>query len=170
MKKLLPLLILVFAVQISAQQRNTGSKSRIPPPATAKSVTDKIKQFLEKENGYRKFSENVWSVPFKGKSLTNFDVIISKDPDSDLVIMMVILAEKKDLRLSQDLLYEILKFNDIADYVKAGIGEEDGDLFLRAEIRGRLMDLQEFQSVLEQIAAASDQLHKRVSSSLVSNP
>jgi len=169
MKKLLLLLILVFAVQISAQQRNAGAKNRTPIPA-AKSISGKITQFLEKETGYTKIADNIWSITYKGKSLARFDVIVTNGPGTDLVIIMVIIAKKKELRLNQDSLYEILKFNDFADYVKAGIDESDGDLFLRAEISGRLMDLQEFQTVLEQVAAASDQLHGKISSSLLSTP
>ena len=168
MKKLLLLFILIFAVQISAQQRTGGSKNR-PPISAAKSVTAKITQFLEKESGYTKVSENVWTIPYEGKSLARFNVIVTTDPDSKFVVMLVVIAKKKDLRLSQDLLYTILKYNDLADQVKAGI-DQDGDLFLRAEISGRLIDLQEFRSVVEQMAAASDQLHGQISSSLASTP
>ena len=166
MKTLLVLLILSFAVQLSAQQRPASSKKRPPAVADAtRIVTGKINQFLGKQPGYSKVAPNIWTIPYNGKSLTNFQVIVSLAEGGELVILFVVLVKSKDMRPSQDLLYTILKFNHVADFVKAGIGD-DGDLFLRADINGRLMDLRQFQSVLEQVAAAADGLHGQIISLL----
>ncbi len=142
MKKLLPIFILIFAVQISAQQRITGSKKSVPVPIAAKSVTSKITQFLEKESGYRKLSDDIWAIPYQGKSFANFDVLITITPSTKFFIMLVVIAKKKDLLLSQDLLYKILKYNDSAGQAQTAI-DDDGDLYIRGEINSRLMDLQE---------------------------
>jgi hypothetical protein len=169
MKKILPLFILILAIQVLGQKPIAGSKKLPPTSAAVKDITVKLAQFVGKEAGYTKFAENVWAIPFKGNSLTKFNVLVITIAGSELVIMTVEIAKSKKLRLSQELLYTILKYNSVADQVKAGI-DDNGDLFLRAEVNGRLMDLKEFKTLLEQVAAASDQLHGRISSSLVSTP
>ena len=164
MKKLLVLFILLFAVQISAQQPSANSKKRPPAVADASQIViRKITRFLEKQPGYTKAADSVWTIPYKGKSLTVFKVFVLTT--EEFVIFAVVLVKSKEMRPSQDLLYTILKYNNLADQVKAGINDE-GDLFLRADINGRLMDLRQFQSVLEQVAAAADGLHGRIISLL----
>lgn len=166
MKKLLVLFILLFAVQISAQQPSANSKKRPPAAAGAPQIVNrKITRFLEKQPGYTRAADNVWTIPYKGKSLTDFEVMVVTTPGGELVIFAVVIVKSKEMRPSQDLLYTILKYNNDADEVKAGINDE-GNLFVRADINGRLMDLRQFQRVLEQVAAASDELHARIKSLL----
>ncbi|MEO7674207.1 MAG: hypothetical protein ABIU09_09050 [Pyrinomonadaceae bacterium] len=166
MKKLLVLFILLFAVQLSAQQPSANSKKRPSAVADAtRIVIGKINQFLKKQPGYSKVAPNIWTTPYNGKSLTDFKVFVSPTEGGDLVIFVVEIAKSKEMRLSQDLLYKILKYNNLADQIKAGINDE-GDLILRADINGRLMDLRQFQSVLAQVAAAADGLHGQIISLL----
>jgi hypothetical protein len=169
MKRLLPIFILIFAIQISAQQRATDSKKGASLPVAAKSVTSKITQFLEKEPGVRKLSENIWAISYQGKSFTDFDVLITPTPSTKFVIMLVVIAKKKDLPLSQDLLYKILKYNSSGGQAQAGIDDE-GDLYIRAELTSRLMDSQEFKSVMEETAGAADELHGLIKNSLITKP
>ncbi|MDX2242079.1 MAG: hypothetical protein NW224_15445 [Leptolyngbyaceae cyanobacterium bins.302] len=135
--------------------------------AQPKQIGAKIAQFLQQAGGsYTKVSETVWKVPYEGKSLANFDVMVITVPEADLVVSGVVVAEKKQLKLSQDLLYKLLKFNNSADRVKVGI-DDDGDLFIRIETSGRTLDLEQFKADTEQLAAATDELHRQIKSSLV---
>ena len=166
MKKLLVLFILLFAVQISAQQPSANSKKRPPAVADASQIVNrKITRFLEKQPGYTRAADNIWTIPYKGKSLTDFEVMVVTSEGGELVIFAVVIAKSKEMRPNHDLLYTILKYNNLADHVKAGINDE-GDLFVRADISGRLMDLPQFQSILAQVAAASDGLHGEIVSLL----
>lgn len=154
-------LILLTSQQTTAQQKS-APKVKIATSAGTKNVAGKIGQFIEKGGGkYTKFSDTVWTVAYQGTSLKNFDVMVGTLPDTELFVMSVTIAKKKDIRLTQDLLYKLLQYNDMADYVKSGFDEE-GNLFLRADLNGRLIDLQEFNAVIEQLAAASDDLHKQI--------
>ena len=158
-------LILFTSHQTTAQQK-PAPKVKIVTSAGTKNIAVKIGQFLEKSGGkYTKFADTIWTVAYQGTSLKNFDVMVATLPNTELIVMSVTIAKKKDIRLTQDLLYKLLEYNDMADYVKAGFDDE-GDLFLRADLNGRLIDLQEFNVVLEQLAAASDDLHKQIKTSL----
>ena len=98
-------------------------------------------------------SEAVWVVPFKGKALSEFNVYIATSPDSSLLVMSVTIAKKKNLKLSQPLLYRLLKYNNAADYVKVGF-DDDEDLIMRADLNAKTADFQSFKEVLEQLGAA----------------
>lgn len=140
--------------------------SAAPATSPSKDLQAKMTRFFEQFGStYTKVSEGVWTIPYQGKSLTDFRVIIATTPNSDLVVVAVVIAEKKNLKLSQDLLYKLLKYNNAADQVKVGFDNED-DLFLRAEVDGRTLDLEGFRTIVEQVAAASDQVHGQIRASL----
>lgn len=147
----------LFSQQVLAQKSNVDSKN----------IKTKIAQFLEKQGSYTKVSDGVWTVPYRGNSIKNFDVLVITGAEIELVIMKVTVAKKKEIPLKPDLLYKILKFS--ADQVKVGI-DDRGDLFLQAEINARLTDYKEFIEVLNQAAAAADILHGQIKSSLVLAP
>ena len=161
--------ITLFSAEISAQQNKADSK-KTTVSVKSENIQIKIGRLLDKSgSGFSKISDGIWTVPYKGNSLKNFDVIIVADKTSGLVISFVLVAKKSDLRISQNLLYELLKFNHTADRIKVGIDEE-GDLNVRIDENGRLIDLQALEEMLEQTAAASDELYGKISNSLISVP
>lgn len=145
---------------------STPPPDRIAASQGQSSITAKIRQYLEQFGGsYTKVSETAWTVPYQGKSLKNYDVFVSTVPNSDLVVIGVTMVPKKNLKLSQELYLKLLKYNNAADSVKVGL-DDDGDLFLRADINGRTMDFQEFKEIVEQVAAATDELHGQIQSAI----
>jgi len=127
----------------------------------------KIRQYLDKLGGsYTKVSDTLWTVPYEGKSLKNYDVFVSTVPNTDLVVFGVSLAAKKNLKPSEDFYLKLLNYNNDVDTVKVVI-DEDGDLLVRADVNGRTMDFQEFKDIVEQVAAATDELHSQIRASLV---
>jgi hypothetical protein len=130
----------------------------------------KVGQFLEQFGGtYTKAAEAVWVVPFEGKALSKFDVFVATSSDSNLAIIGVTVAKKKNLKLSQDLLLRLLKYNHSADYVKVGF-DDDEDLFVRAELNAKTMDFASFKEVLEQVGAAADELYAQIKPNLTRTP
>jgi hypothetical protein len=147
---------------------------RLSSPALAApvkaSAAAKTAQFLEQFGGsYTKASEAIWVVPFKGKALSEFDVIVATSSDSNLLVMGVTVAKKQNLKLSQPLLYRLLKYNNTADYVKVGF-DDDEDLFVRAELSTKTTDFPLFKEVLEQVGAAADELYAQIKPSLIAAP
>jgi hypothetical protein len=164
-----------LAVLILLTGTLTPSVQAIPrlEPSTAiavaqsqSAIATKIRQYLDQYGSYTKVSDTLWTVSYEGKSLKNYDVFVSTIPDSELIVLGVTLATKKELKPSQELYLKLLKFNNDVDSVKVMIDDE-GDLLLRADVNGRTMDFQEFKQIIEQVALATDELHSQIKSSLM---
>jgi len=117
-----------------------------------------------KNSGYpsSKVGANVWTVDFTGKQLPKFKVILSassKDKDG-VVVIFANPAEKSRLPATANFMMVLLKANHDFDYVKIGI-DGDGDVFVRADIPDGV-DGGYFKSIVEQVAAATDQLYGRI--------
>jgi hypothetical protein len=160
-------LIALFSSEIYAQKQNSESKSSSTTSANTKIIEDKLEQFLKKSGGFTKLSDHFWTKPSQGKSIGKFDLLVFFNPDGGEASVVVIIAEKKNIKLSQDLLYKILNFS--AARVKVGI-TDNGDLVLGIDMNGRLMDWQEFNDVTERVALAAGKLHGQISKDLISSP
>lgn len=157
-------LLLLFSFDAAAQPKKGAAKNQ--PATAAKTNAGKITMLLDKSVGqYTKLSDTVWTVAYQGETIGDFDLIVATAPGTELVVISAILAKKKDLRVTEDLLYKLLQYNNTADYVKVGFDDQD-DLFLRAELNLRLIDQKEFKTVIEQVAAAASQLHEQISGSI----
>ena len=152
------LIISLLALSMSSNlhaQHKTNAGTQTKPLA-------KIAGFLEQSGyTYTKARENIWTVAFKGKALSEFNVAISGN-ESTLLVLVVLVEQQKSLHGNiQELMYKLLKFNDAADYVKLCIGD-DSELLVRSDLPTRTLDLQEFKDVVEQVAAATDEIYATV--------
>ena len=160
-------LIALFSLQVSAQEKNGGLKSASTTSANSKIIEDKLVQFLKKSGGYTKLADYVWAKPSQAQSIGKFNFVVFVAPDTDEVTVFVIIAEKKNIKLSQDLLFKLLNFSASRENVQI---TDSGDLTLGIGMNGRLMDWQEFNDVTERVAFAADKLHERISKDLISSP
>ena len=131
--------------------------------AWAQSPAAKLEE-LVKKSGYTstKINDNLWTIDFTGKQLPRFKVILSagnKEQDGILVIFSTP-AEKSRLPATPNFFSLLLKANHDFDYVKVGI-DGDGDVFVRADIPDAA-DGGYFKNIVEQVAAATDQLYGRI--------
>jgi hypothetical protein len=102
---------------------------------------------------YTKAADGVWAIPFKGKGLTDFNVVVATQ--QDIAVIFAIVAEKKNFRVTPEAMGKLLRLNSDLDRVKIGIDEE-GDTFARVDLSIRILDGQEFKANIEQVAAAAD--------------
>ncbi len=135
----------------------------MPAAALAQSPAEKLEALI-KDSGYTssKVGDNVWTIDFTGKQLAKFKVILSasgKDKDG-IVVIFANPVEKSRLPATANFMLLLLKANHDFDYVKVGI-DGDGDVFVRADIPDGV-DGGYFKSVVEQVAAATDQLYGRI--------
>ncbi len=120
----------------------------------------KIARLLESTGyTYSKGSNNAWSMTFKGEVLPEFDLIISSQ--QDILVLFVLVAEKKAFRVTPELMQKMLRLNEELDKVKVGI-DKDGDAFVRVDLSLRVLDAQEFKENVDQMAAAADEVFKVV--------
>lgn len=125
-----------------------------------KTSSAKLPNLLEQSGyTYSKVSDNIWTISFHGKALPDFKVMISTG--EGMAVMFVVVAEKKQLRVTPELMRSLLLMNDDFDRVKIGI-DKNGDLFVRVDSTVRVMDLEELKANIEQVAAATDEITKAI--------
>src|SRR5712691_6548573 len=77
----------------------------------------KLAQILEQSGyTYRKAAENVWVVNFKGKSLSEINVFVTSA--EDLVVMGAVVAPKKSMRVTPEMMFKLLRLVHDIDRVK----------------------------------------------------
>lgn len=149
------LLTLLVSTETLAQTPAQGAK---PASAADKAGATKTVQLLEASGyGYTKAQGNVWVIKFKGQQLAEFPVIVIYS--ENMLILVSVVAEKKDYKITPDLMQKLLALNDDLDRVKVGIDKDDGDLFVRIDLSLRVVDDQEFKANLDQISAAVDETY-----------
>jgi hypothetical protein len=131
--------------------------------ALAQGPAEKLEALI-KSSGYTssKVGDNVWTIDFTGKQLAKFKLILSasgKDKEG-IVVVFANPAEKSRLPATTNFMLLLLKANHDFDYVKIGI-DGDGDVFVRADLPDSA-DGGYFKSIVEQVAAATDQLYGRM--------
>jgi hypothetical protein len=113
---------------------------------------------------YRKTGEDTWVINYPGKATSNLQILVASG--SDFVVLGVVVAVKKDMRVTSDLMFKLLRLSHSVDYVKIGF-DDDEDLFVRTEVKTKLLDAQEFKSNVEIVAAAAERVHSEIGSFLV---
>ncbi len=120
----------------------------------------KVERLLN-QTGYNvvKKTNNVWFINFTGKNSPPFKVVISTDQDevTDIVIF-VTLIKKNSFVHSVEALSNLLKYNHKIDRVKVGF-DSDEDVSVRVDCSSRIVDVPELKAIIQQIAAASDEIY-----------
>ena len=173
-KRLMLSLILASAFALSipprslahAVQRPTSAQQTTKPPQGTPAAV-KLEQLLT-QSGYSftKAADNVWVIKFRGKALPELNIIVTTT--QALAIIGAVVVEKKNLKPSPELNYNLLKLNHKFDRVKIGI-DDDEDLFVRVEVGARVLDLQEFKDNVEQVAAATDEVFAAIRPSVTTS-
>jgi hypothetical protein len=138
-----------FTFQTAAQESASAKAARILNESKVK---------------FTKVADNIWSVPYNGKALKNFDVLISTDPN--ILIMFVDIAAQKDYKPSAEMFSALLIQNAEMDRVKIGL-DKNRAVYVRIDLSIRLLDRKEFVENLDQLAAASDQIYGMLQPHLV---
>jgi hypothetical protein len=132
-------------------------------PAAAQSSAARLEDLI-KANGYvsTKVNDSVWTIDFSGKQLPRIKLILSASTKDKGGIFVIFAnpAEKSRLPATSNFMMVLLKADHDFDYVKVGI-DADGDVFVRADIPDNT-DAAQFKSIVEQVAAATDQLYGRI--------
>ena len=128
-------------------------------------VVAKLAQILERSGyPYKKASDNIWIVPFKGASLADISVFVTSA--ENLIVMGAVVAPKSSMKVTPEMMFKLLRLVHDIDRVKIGF-DDDEDLFLRAEVNTKCFDMEEFKSSMEQVSAGADKIHAAIKSYLV---
>jgi hypothetical protein len=152
---------LLITLLASSMSSNLYAQSQQKPDAPTRSTLEKIAGLLDQSgDSYTKVSENTWTIKFKGKALADFNVLITSTPG--ILVVLVIVAENKNLKgTPPEMMHKLLKSEFDVDFVKIGLNDSD-DLLVSSELTIRTLDLQEFKLIVDQVAAAADQVYAKV--------
>ena len=143
----------------------SGTATSLAQVKTDPQVVAKLGQVLDKSTyPYRKATENVWVINFKDRSSGDINVLVTSA--ENLIVIGAVVAEKRAMKVSPDLMFKLLRLVHDIDRVKIGF-DDDEDLFLRAEIYSKCLDVEEFRSAVEQVSSGVDRVRSELKSSLV---
>ena len=114
---------------------------------------------LEKSGySYRKVGDGLWEIPGTGKNLKEFGIRLALA--DDILLVMVKVGARKELRLEPALLTKLLELNHKFDSIKLALSEDM--IYLRMDTHVRLLDNQELKYLVEQIANATDETYPQI--------
>lgn len=125
---------------------------------TKKDAAD-IVALLEKSGyTYTKVTDGVWEIPGTGKNLKEFAIRLALA--DDILLVMVKLGDRKDVKLQPPLLIKLLELNHKFDSIKLALSEDM--VYLRMDTHLRLLDGEELKYLVTQIANATDETYPQV--------
>ena len=107
----------------------------------------------------------VWTIKRKGENLKEFEVIFIVK--NGVLVTFVTVAPKAVLKRTPELLEKMLKMNYQYDTVKIGFDDDD-DAYVRIDQRLRIVDVQEFNHIIDQVSMAADALHAELKPFMIS--
>jgi TonB family protein len=109
------------------------------------------------QSGYRysKLSEGIWEIDATGKNVKDFKIRVTMA--EDLVLLIVKLADRKDVSVKNELLVKLLELNHHFDIARIALSDEM--LYSRIDLHARIVDGAEFNYAVEQLAAATDEIY-----------
>ena len=156
-----PRIALVLGLIISV----SGAATTLAQVKTDPQVVAKLAQMLDKSGfPYRKATENVWVINFKDRSSADINVLVTSA--ENLIVIGAVVAEKRAMKVSPEMMFKLLRLVHDIDRVKIGF-DDDEDLFLRAELNSKCLDVAEFKSAVEQVSSGVDRVRTEIKSSLV---
>lgn len=133
-------------------------------PQTKTKSAPEIVALLEKSGyTYTKVSDGVWEIPGTGKNLKEFAIRLALA--DDILLVMVRLADRKDLKLQPALLTKLLELNHKFDSIKLALSEDMA--YLRMDTHLRLLDGEELKYLVTQIANAADETYPLIKQFIV---
>ncbi|MCI0487398.1 MAG: YbjN domain-containing protein [Blastocatellia bacterium] len=157
MRKYNPATLMLIFVLLTSTGNSFSQEQANKQQTGAKEVN--LVALLEK-SGYRytKISEGVWEIPATGENVKEFGIRIVTA--GELVLALVKLADRKSVTLKDALLVKLMELNHQFDSAKLALSEEM--LYVRIDVRARLLDEQELKYLIEQTANVTDEAYPHI--------
>lgn len=127
-----------------------------PPQGDATAPSPEVQALMDQalqRSGlkYRKVKDRFWFGTCESKLVANCQILMTATPQ--MLVIGVVIKQKKDLSLTPDVLAGLLRLNHNLERVKVGI-DDDGDLFERVEVTTRGLDADEILTDLKAVQDA----------------
>lgn len=145
--------MLFFFLPGSAEAR----PARITKSQTAPAVPQQFEALL-RQSGYdvKKVKANSWYIERVGKVHPRIRILIGSSSAS--VAIGAVIASKRNLRLTADAYFKLMKLSYDLNYVRICIDPDD-DLIVMAQRKSVWIDLQELRDTIEKVTAAADRTY-----------
>jgi len=145
---------LAITLILSSSYGIRPTRAQSKPKGAADIVT-----LLEKSGySYKKITDGVWEVPGTGKNIKSFGIRLALA--DEVLLVMVTLADRKELKLQPAFLTKLLELNHKFDSIKLALSEDM--LYLRMDTHLRMLDNEELKYLVEQIANAADETYPEI--------
>jgi len=135
----------------------TNSKS-FPTKSAEQTESDAQVELLLGKSGLkaRRLADGVWVIRRGSVLLPYYQIVIASGPG--YVLASVVIGNKKDLKFDSEMGYQLLRLAHELNYIKVGFDNGD-DLFVRTELRLKLLDSEEFRMMIDRLAGAVDKAY-----------
>ena len=142
--------------QEHAPQKAGNQAAQAPPGSFEAKVEGLLRQ-----SGYQfqKVKSNSWFAIVQGREMSQMRIILGAGPSS--IAMGVVVAPKRNLKLSTDALFKLLKLSYELNYVGVVIDADD-DLLVMSQRKEAWLTQEEFKATLSQVTAAADRAYAAV--------
>ena len=147
------LLIMILACACWQATAQTAPLKSLSVSVAAKKIDGLLKRTSYQ---WQQLDSVTWTIPFKGNNKETLTVIITES--AGLTIVFCVIDPELGKMLNATQLLQLMKSNLVCDRVKLGIDDEGG-LMVRSDISTRIMDFEELETNIEQVAAAADEVH-----------
>ncbi len=131
-------------------------RAELPLASAAQDNEEKIGKLLT-DSGYnvRKTGKGTWVIARQNKEMGVIQVLVASG--ADFVVTGVIIAFKKNMSASPEMMRKLLKLNHSLDYVKVGFDDDD-DLFVRSEMKSKFLDAADLKAEIERVCSYADKV------------
>jgi hypothetical protein len=146
------ILLLSISLLFTALTRGQAAQT----PSTKSEFAARVGTYLLKSPyEFKILSDKYWIINHK----TGGTILLAVE--EDLMVMGVVVAKQGDYRVTAESMSDMLKLAHQLDFIKVGI-DDDGDLFVRMERRGKTLEQKEFFDFVETVASASVKAGKQI--------
>ena len=103
---------------------------------------------------YKMANDTIAVVPYEGNNIPKYNVIIQKI--GDLIITYTNLSESLSKKIMETKYKYLLQQNDNFDIVKIGLGAEDNNIYVRADLYKAGISTALLQRIIKQVANVTD--------------
>ena len=142
--------ILILAAALCGPALAAPPQGEVPLPSPEMRAL--MDQALDRSGlKYRKVQDRFWFATCESKLVSNCQILMTATPT--ILVMGVVIRQKKDLSLTPELAAGLLHLNHNLERVKVGI-DDDGDLFERVEVSVKGLDADEILADLKAVQDA----------------
>jgi hypothetical protein len=144
--------------------RKLNASQQQHQPAAENTFEARVESLI-RQSGYEfhKVKANSWYCIIPGKEKSQIRIILGAGPSS--IAMGAVVAEKKNLRITADGMFKMMKLSYDFNYVRVCIDSDD-DLIIMSQLKDPWLSPDEFRNTVLLVSQAADRAYASIKSDL----